>query len=87
ACRQGRAWLDTGLDFGRVAVNLSPSEIRRGGVVERLADILARTGLPPQYLEIEITEGGLMESGMGAEQFLQQLHQLGVFLTIDDFGT
>ncbi|WP_290901178.1 EAL domain-containing protein [Aquabacterium sp.] len=87
ACRQGRAWLDAGLDFGRVAINLSPSEIRRGGVVERLAEILVRTGLPPQYLEIEITEGGLMESGMGAEQFLQHLHQLGVFLTIDDFGT
>ena len=87
ACRQGRAWLDAGLDFGRVAINLSPSEIRRGGVVERLADILARTGLPPQHLEIEITEGGLMESGMGAEQFLLHLHQLGVFLTIDDFGT
>ncbi|MFY9459874.1 MAG: EAL domain-containing protein [Aquabacterium commune] len=87
ACRQGRAWLDAGLDFGRVAINLSPSEIRRGGVVERLAEILVRTGLPPQHLEIEITEGGLMESGMGAEQFLQHLHQLGVFLTIDDFGT
>jgi len=70
-----------------VAINLSPSEIRRGGVVERLAEILVRTGLPPQHLEIEITEGGLMESGMGAEQFLLQLHQLGVFLTIDDFGT
>ena len=87
ACRQGREWLDAGLDFGRVAVNLSPSEIRRGGVIERLTDILVRTGLPPQHLEIEITEGGLMESGMGAEQFLQHLHKLGVFLTIDDFGT
>jgi diguanylate cyclase (GGDEF)-like protein/PAS domain S-box-containing protein len=87
ACAQGRLWLDAGLDFGRVAVNLSPSEIRRGGVVERLAEILERTQLPPQHLEIEITESGLMESGIGAEQFLQQLHQLGVFLTIDDFGT
>jgi diguanylate cyclase (GGDEF)-like protein/PAS domain S-box-containing protein len=87
ACRQGKAWLDAGLDFGRVAVNLSPSEIRRGGVVERLSRILNRTGLPPERLEIEITESGLMESGMGAEQFLQMLHALGVFLSIDDFGT
>jgi len=87
ACRQGKAWLDAGLDFGRVAVNLSPSEIRRGGVVERLSRILNRTGLPPERLEIEITESGLMESGMGAEQFLQMLHGLGVFLSIDDFGT
>jgi diguanylate cyclase (GGDEF)-like protein/PAS domain S-box-containing protein len=87
ACRQGRAWLDAGLDFGRIAVNLSPSEIRRGGVVERVSRILNRTGLPPERLEIEITESGLMESGMGAEQFLQMLHGLGVFLSIDDFGT
>ncbi len=87
ACRQGREWLDAGLEFGRVAINLSPSEIRRGGVVERLTDILERTGLPAQHLEIEITESGLMESGLGPEQFLQRLHQLGVFLTIDDFGT
>ncbi|MDO9238083.1 MAG: EAL domain-containing protein [Aquabacterium sp.] len=87
ACRQGKAWLDEGLEFGRIAVNLSPSEIHRGGVVERLSRILNQTGLPPERLEIEITESGLMESGMGAEQFLQMLHGLGVFLSIDDFGT
>jgi diguanylate cyclase (GGDEF)-like protein/PAS domain S-box-containing protein len=87
ACRQGKAWLDAGLDFGRIAVNLSPSEIRRGGVVERLSRILNQSGLPPQRLEIEITETGLMESGLGAEQFLQMLHSLGVMLSIDDFGT
>jgi diguanylate cyclase (GGDEF)-like protein/PAS domain S-box-containing protein len=87
ACRQGKAWLDEGVDFGRIAVNLSPSEIRRGGVVERLSRILAESGLPPQRLEIEITETGLMESGLGAEQFLQMLHALGVMISIDDFGT
>jgi diguanylate cyclase (GGDEF)-like protein/PAS domain S-box-containing protein len=87
ACRQAKAWLDAGMEFGRVAVNLSPSEIRRGGVVERLSRILNETGLPPNRLEIEITETGLMESGLGAEQFLQMLHGLGVMLSIDDFGT
>ncbi len=87
ACRQGRAWLDQGLDFGRMAINLSPAEIRRGRVVERLTAILERTGLPPERLEIEITESGLMESGAGVELFLQNLHALGVNLSIDDFGT
>jgi len=87
ACRQGKDWLDAGVDFGRIAVNLSPSEIRRGGVVERLSRILGESGLPPQRLEIEITETGLMESGRGAEQFLQMLHALGVMISIDDFGT
>ncbi len=87
ACRQGKAWLDAGLHFGRIAVNLSPSEVRRGGVIERLSRILRDTGLPPEHLEIEITESGLMESGTSAEQFLLMLYQLGVSLSIDDFGT
>jgi diguanylate cyclase (GGDEF)-like protein/PAS domain S-box-containing protein len=87
ACRQGRAWMDAGLDFGRLSVNLSPSEIRRGGVVERVSRILAETGLPANRLELEITESGLMETGSGAEQFLHMLHDLGVTLSIDDFGT
>ncbi|MDE2400623.1 MAG: EAL domain-containing protein [Burkholderiales bacterium] len=87
ACRQGKAWLDAGLDFGRLSVNLSPSEIRRGGVVERVSRILNRTGLPADRLELEITESGLMESSVGAEKFLHMLHALGVSLSIDDFGT
>ncbi len=87
ACRQGKAWLDAGLDFGRLSVNLSPSEVRRGGVVERVSRILNRTGLPAERLELEITESGLMESNVGAEQFLHMLHALGVSLSIDDFGT
>ena len=87
ACRQGKVWLDAGLRFGRIAVNLSPSEVRRGGVIERLSRILRDTGLPPEHLEIEITESGLMESGTSAEQFLLMLYQLGVSLSIDDFGT
>lgn len=87
ACRQGRAWIDAGLDFGRLAVNVSASEIRRGGVLERVSRILRQTGFPANRLELEITESGLMEHGDGAEQFLQQLHQLGVSLSIDDFGT
>src|SRR5690606_30989082 len=86
-CQQGKAWLDAGLDFGRISVNLSPSEIRRGGVVERVSRILARTGLPANRLELEITESGLMESNEGGERFLRMLHDLGVSLSIDDFGT
>lgn len=87
ACRQGRAWMDAGLDFGRLAVNVSASEIRRGGVLDRVSRILRQTGFPANRLELEITESGLMEHGEGAEQFLRQLHELGVSLSIDDFGT
>jgi len=87
ACRQGRVWLDEGLEFGRLAVNISPSEIRRGGVIERVTRILKQTGFPANRLELEITESGLMEHGENADLFLQQLHQMGVSISIDDFGT
>ncbi|RZL11857.1 MAG: EAL domain-containing protein [Rubrivivax sp.] len=87
ACRQGRAWLDAGLDFGRLAVNVSASEIRRGGVLDRVSRVLRQTGFPASRLELEITESGLMEHGESAEQFLKQLYELGISLSIDDFGT
>ncbi|PXW95004.1 PAS domain S-box-containing protein/diguanylate cyclase (GGDEF)-like protein [Sphaerotilus hippei] len=87
ACRQGRAWLDEGLDFGRIAINLSPVEVRRGGTDERLRSALLASGLPAERLELEITESGLMEQSGQAEQFLGRLRALGVQLAIDDFGT
>jgi len=86
-CRQGREWLDQGLDFERLAVNLSAEEVRRGGVVERLRGILAETGFPAAKLEIEITESGLIHRGAEALAFLHELKGLGVQLAIDDFGT
>jgi diguanylate cyclase (GGDEF)-like protein/PAS domain S-box-containing protein len=87
ACKQARAWVDAGFEFGRVAVNVSASEVKRGGMIERVSRILKQTSLPPKYLELEITESGLMEHGDMADLFLQQLHQLGVSISIDDFGT
>ena len=68
-------------------MNISPSEIRRGGVIERVTRILKQTGFPANRLELEITESGLMEHGENADLFLQQLHQMGVSISIDDFGT
>jgi diguanylate cyclase (GGDEF)-like protein/PAS domain S-box-containing protein len=87
ACRQGRAWLDEGLDFGRIAVNVSAVEVRRGGLAERVRTVLAASGLPPERLELEMTESGLMEQGERAEALLAELRQLGVHVAIDDFGT
>lgn len=87
ACRQGRQWLDEGRDFGILAVNLSAAEIRGGRVEAQLRRVLAETGLPPERLELEVTESGLMSRGSQVAEFLGSLKALGVQLAIDDFGT
>jgi diguanylate cyclase (GGDEF)-like protein/PAS domain S-box-containing protein len=87
ACRQGRAWLDEGLAFGRIAVNISAVEMQRGGTVARVQKALDAHGLSADYLELEITESGLMQQGDHSEAFLHSLRAMGVQLAIDDFGT
>jgi len=87
ACRQGRAWLDEGLEFGRIAVNISAVEMQRGGTVARVQRALQTHGIDAEYLELEITETGLMQQGDHSEAFLHSLHAMGVQLAIDDFGT
>nr|WP_273469430.1 EAL domain-containing protein [Sphaerotilus sulfidivorans] len=87
ACRQARAWLDEGLDCGRIAVNLSAAEMRRGQTLARLSQALDDSGLPAARLELEITESGLMEHSDAVEPVLRQMREMGVRLAIDDFGT
>jgi len=87
ACRQGRAWLDEGLAFGRIAVNISAVEMQRGGTVARVQKALDAHGLSAEFLELEITESGLMQQGDHSEAFLHSLRAMGVQLAIDDFGT
>ncbi len=88
ACRQGKAWLDAGIAPDRIAVNVSALHFTRPRDLER--DILAAltdTGLPPERLEIELTESGLMAASTEQEGVLSELRQKGVSLAIDDFGT
>lgn len=87
ACRQARTWVDAGLNFGGVSVNLSTLHFRQAGLVGEVADVLATTGLPARYLEIEITESALMEGVEQAVQTLEALRSLGVGVAVDDFGT
>lgn len=86
-CRQGRRWLDEGRRFDLLAVNLSPEEIRRGGLVDRLTTTLAATGFPPGRLELEITESSLIAHAEETLAVLRAISALGVGLSIDDFGT
>jgi EAL domain-containing protein (putative c-di-GMP-specific phosphodiesterase class I) len=87
ACRQARAWLDQGLAIGVIAVNVAGLQIQRGDLAETVAAVLARTGLPAQRLELEISESYIMRHAERDLRQLAQLRDLGVALAIDDFGT
>lgn len=87
ACRQMQAWLGEGVDIGVVAVNLSPRQFQQPDLVERVRTMLNEANLPANRLELEITEGSLMDFGRESEAKLVALRKLGVHLSIDDFGT
>ncbi|MDH4135062.1 MAG: diguanylate cyclase, partial [Gammaproteobacteria bacterium] len=87
ACTEAQAMRLAGLPPMRVAVNISAHQFRKKGFVQRVQDILGRTGLDPELLDLEITEGVLVDDVKGTAQVLDDLHMLGVHLSIDDFGT
>lgn len=86
ACAQAQQWWRAGHSL-RVAVNLSPRQFRAPGLVEMTADTLRNSGLPPELLELELTESMLMQDVARAAQTMKQLRDLGVHLALDDFGT
>jgi diguanylate cyclase (GGDEF)-like protein/PAS domain S-box-containing protein len=87
ACRQARAWQDTGLPPLRIAVNISVVELRSKDFIAGVRTILAETGLDPRYLELELTETFLMQDANATATVLHALKDLGVHLALDDFGT
>lgn len=87
ACSFNKRMIDLGTTPRPVSVNISSVQINRPGFVSLLSDILAETQLPPQYLELEITESTLVSSLMDATQLLNNLQELGVKVSLDDFGT
>jgi diguanylate cyclase (GGDEF)-like protein/PAS domain S-box-containing protein len=87
ACRQMRAWLDEGLNPGRVAVNLSAAQYQGGALPERIRTVLASHRLPSHYLEVEITESIFMNDTAQAIQAFEALRAMNIKVSIDDFGT
>ena len=83
ACEQAAQWAD---DL-TVAVNVSPAEFREGKVVERVAAALVKSGLKPERLEIEVTEGVLLADTETTRKTMDGLKELGVAIVLDDFGT
>ena len=86
ACAQNVAWQHAGLPRIRVAVNLSARQFR-AGLLETVDSALKDAGLAPDCLELEITEGLLIEDPEAASAVLTQLKALGVHVAIDDFGS
>ena len=86
-CRQAKVWLDAGLGQISMAVNVSALQFRNKNFVEDVERILDKTGLNPEFLELEMTEGLLMSSSEYTKEVLRKLKDMGVQLSIDDFGT
>jgi diguanylate cyclase (GGDEF)-like protein/PAS domain S-box-containing protein len=87
ACRQVKEWHDAEWPGLRIAVNLSPREVDRGDAVKSIQDALDRSGLPPECLEVEVTERVLLDDVERVATTFSEIKDLGVRLCIDDFGT
>lgn len=86
-CRQLRRWQEAGLRPGRLAINLSGRQLRVPGLVELFQGILEETGIDPMQVDIELTEGHVMQNLQLNVEVLRRLTDQGVQLVMDDFGT
>jgi diguanylate cyclase (GGDEF)-like protein len=87
ACAQMARWRNSGIEDIRVAVNVSRQEMVAGGLVRSIGDAIKRHGIRPGQLVVELTEGMLMDRIEYTRRQLEALRELGVQLSIDDFGT
>jgi diguanylate cyclase (GGDEF)-like protein/PAS domain S-box-containing protein len=87
ACRQAQAWHVAGIEFDRMAVNVDGQQIVRSDFVATVSAVLAETALPPAMLELEVTEGFLLENAENGMGTVMRFSEMGVSIAIDDFGT
>jgi predicted signal transduction protein with EAL and GGDEF domain/FixJ family two-component response regulator len=87
ACQQAKAWQTAGRRAIRIAVNLSAKQFKDENLTQIVLSALADTGLDARLLELELTEGTLMDDARATMVTLEQLRGIGVYLSIDDFGT
>ncbi|HVL75726.1 MAG TPA: EAL domain-containing protein [Noviherbaspirillum sp.] len=87
ACDQLRAWREAGFAVPRLSINLSARQFHQQDLLESVAAILAETGVDAAQIELEITEGMLMENTEQAVERLRALNDMGFEIAVDDFGT
>ena len=86
-CQQIAEWQRGAIGAVEVSVNVSGHQLIEGDLIADIARTLAQTGVEPHWLEVELTEGSLMENTQHTIASLQRLHAMGVKISIDDFGT
>ncbi len=87
ACRQAQAWLEQGLPTIQMSVNLSGQQIVGNALLQTVTDSLTDSHLDPRFLELELTEGFIMQQPEEVVVLLNSLRALGISIAIDDFGT
>jgi predicted signal transduction protein with EAL and GGDEF domain len=87
ACAQVRRWRDADANDWQVAVNVSGVQFRDGSLVRRVAGAIAAAGIEPCMIELEFTEGALIEHSTAVSNAVNALKELGVTTALDDFGT
>ena len=87
ACAQTKAWHDAGYDDLLISVNLSARQFKQKDLVQSIVVILEETGLKPNALELELTEGLIMSGVEESMKILNGIKSIGVHLSVDDFGT
>lgn len=87
ACKINKQWIDTGLPPLQIAVNISTIQLNRDDFVDNIFEILDNTGLDPKYLELELTESGLLSDIDANIIMFEKLRAKGIKLALDDFGT
>ncbi len=87
AVKQAKVWLESGLSPLILTVNLSAVQFRHPDLPDLITRVLDEIGLPPEYLELELTESATMQEPLDAITIMNSLHVCGVRMSIDDFGT
>ena len=87
AVKSAKQWMNEGMEPIIMAINLSAIQFRTHNLPDLVANILKETGLPPEYLELELTEGVAMQDPQRAISMMNEIHSKGVRMSIDDFGT
>ncbi len=87
SCIQNKQWQEMGYESMRVSVNLSVYQFSQPDLVNTIVKILKETGLNPKWLELEITESGIMENEKDSIEKLNEIQKIGISVSIDDFGT